>query len=363
MIGTRTYHPPSQNQMLPLPSSTSSGLGLSGMSQTATSINPMQLHTPGLPGIDELELNSIRLDDDVDEIMVVTTAEAGVQKDENDTATMPFSSDLSSLIHLPPQTLEEIVGLSSASDISSPMDHDAAATPPATPAHMMRSTRELQGSQQYSSLHSRSMSVPPFEHRAPTRPAQPQGHATPQPLPSRSLSLFDAPETDSSSLPTASINANFSSSASMITDQLRAFTDSLKSMNDFYDLPFLDLHYFNSGAGNGGMSPQHHDIIDSSAADELRTGLALDLASTQNHGQTVASSSTMAPASVSVGQTLGLNASGMQSSPPSFTTHVPVSSKPTAYHQRGQSVVSPKELLQHSNDNKRKRASWDGGSA
>ena len=140
MIGTRSYHPPSQTpmSMLPGPSLGGSGLGLSGMSQPATGINPMQLHTPSLPGIDELELTSIRLDDsDVDDVMA-TTAEAGVQKDDNDVASLPFGADLSSLIHLPPQTLEEIVGLSSTSDISIQMDQDAAATPPATPAHMSR---------------------------------------------------------------------------------------------------------------------------------------------------------------------------------------------------------------------------------
>jgi hypothetical protein len=30
------------------------------------------------------------------------------------------------------------------------------------------------------------------------------------------------------------------------------------------------------------------------------------------------------------------------------------------FHQRGQSVVCPKDLVLKSGDNKRKRASWDG---
>ena len=33
------------------------------------------------------------------------------------------------------------------------------------------------------------------------------------------------------------------------------------------------------------------------------------------------------------------------------------------HHQRGQSAVSPDDLLLKKNDNKRKRASWDGGAA
>jgi hypothetical protein len=371
MIGTRPYHPPAQSQMnmIPGPSVGGSGLGLSGVTQPATGINPMQLHTPSLPGIDELELTNIRLDDsDVDEVMV-STAEVGVQKDENDTATLPFGADLSSLIHLPPQTLEEIVGLSSTADVQ--MDHDAAATPPATPAQMMRSTRELQNSHQHTSLHSRSMSVPPFEHRPVVpRPVQQQGHATPQPLPSRSLSLFDIqpPEADMSSLPTASLNSSFPASTASISDQLRAFGDSLRSLSDFYDLPFLDLHYYNTCASNGGMSPQHHDIIDSSATNELRTGLALDLAQTQTHGngqlvEGVSGCAGLGSASASVSPAVGVNASGMQA-PPGFGAYVSSPSRPVGCHQRNQSAVSPKELLlQRGSDNKRKRASWDGGAA
>jgi hypothetical protein len=65
------------------------------------------LHTPGLPDIDE----SVAVN--LDESMVPTTVEINVQKNDNE-LDLFGGSILSSLIHLPSQTMEEVAGLSTA---------------------------------------------------------------------------------------------------------------------------------------------------------------------------------------------------------------------------------------------------------
>lgn len=350
IFGARTHQP--QGSMNPYSelslSHNSAGLGLSGMGQQAASINPMQLHTPSLPGIDELA--AISLDDDDEPMITSTTAEVGVQKDDTDASPL-FDSDLSSLIHLPPQTLEEIAGLSS--DVSEHMEQELAATPPATPAHSGRVSRELH-SNQYSSLHNRSMSVPPFE-RVPVRPPPAPGHATPHPPPIRSLSLFDIPPFSHDSLshdadPTSPLHSNPSQSNSSHANNLQPssffntsfINDSFKSL-DLSDLLFLDLH-----APGGDMT--HHDIIDTTV-DETRGGQALDLAQTQTQGMASA-----ALKGLSTGLLSGLapNTSAL----PLFETIGRAAG--SVHHHRGQSAVSPKDLLLSASDNKHKRASWDG---
>lgn len=319
----------------------SGGLNLSGMSQAgpSTSINPMHLHTPSLAGIDELELMAISLDDFDDEPMMTSsttnstnTAEVGVQKDDSETALLD-AVDLSSLIHLPPQTLEEIAGLTAESSVQ--MESEAAATPPATPLHSGRTARELHTSgNQYSSFHSRSMSVPPFERERATQRPIPQGLATPQPGPTRSLSLFDMPttqaETEQTPMTMNSAQASlFSLSSTMTGDQLKAIGADLS------DLVFLDLqHRFES------VMPTH-DLMDP-LAEETRKGLALDLARTPVHPVHPGHSANFV-----------------------FSSNAPLTpsagAKPFTHH-RGQSAISPKDLqLQSGSDNKRKRASWDGG--
>ena len=113
-----------------------------------------------------------------------------------------------------------------------------------------------------------------------------------------------------------------------------------------YDLPFLDLHYYNTAQGL--QDTEHGDATQAQA---------LDLAQSK---------------------TLSLS----QQLPPTLVQHIPMfanwqnalseaaaagsrvaaaAAAGHAQHQRGQSVVSPQDLLLTKGDNKRKRSSWDGG--
>lgn len=110
----------------------------------------------------------------------------------------------------------------------------------------------------------------------------------------------------------------------------------LGDAGDAFTLPFLDLHYFQNGAGagannstgnagNGSLGP---------VETEARQGAALDLARTNPAVQ----------AKVGEGAPM----------PPR-----------ERMHHRGMSAVSPQDLLLNKGgcgDNKRKRASWDGRS-
>lgn len=328
IFGSRTYQP-----LPPMVGFTGMGLGLSGIQQQElTAINPMQLHTPGLQDIDEL--GAISLNDD--EPMLPASPVAA-------SASVPhgYDTELSSLVHLPPQTLEEVAGLNS--DLSSSMDQESAATPPATPSHMGRASRELHSSSSYGSLHSRSMSVPPFE-RMITRPTVPQGHATPQPGPARSLSSFDVPPlfNDSHTYPSTATHPeqlnNLLSNSFLNTAM---FNDSFKSL-DLSDLVFLDLHapiqeLSHVGPLEDGMG-------------ETRNGLALDLAQTHS----------TAGVGLSVGTTpmQGLAQSSMES----ISMPLIVDQLGRPHHQRvhSQMSVAPRDLLL-SHDSRQKRASWDGG--
>ncbi|TDL26941.1 hypothetical protein BD410DRAFT_800034 [Rickenella mellea] len=352
IFGARTHQPQAHSHMnfasltaLSHQSGLGLGLGLSGMTQPAAGINPMQLHTPGLPGIDELELSNIQLEDHVekDEVMS-STADVGVQKDDSESAASLAFADLSSLIDLPPQTLEEIAGLNN-SNLSNDLEQEMAETPPATPVKRSRSPRDLANMggqhQHYPSIHSRSLSVPPSEHRTMPPPRPGQHHTEPLPTIPRSLSQYDATHDAETSLLQAS---SFLAGAASSLDALRP--------SSLYDLQFLDLHYPGSAA-----FPQHHEIIDSPAT-ESRHGQALDLAHPAPHVHAHAHSAYS-----------HVFSPGFPHAPPSTAfaapprARTPTLTRPHSLHQRGQSAVSPKDLLgrKGSNDNKRKRVSWDGG--
>lgn len=340
IFGARTHQPL-------LPMSAYTGLGLSGIHDQPASINPMQLHTPSLPGIDELA--AIRLDDDEPMIAPSSSADVSLHKEKSD-SSLSYDTDLSSLITLPPQTMEEIVGLSSD---ASQMDSESAVTPPATPALGGRSSRELHNTSNnnsYSSLHSRSMSVPPFE-RAVTRPPPPAGHATPQPAPTRSLSLFDVPpliqDSDSvSSLHSSQMPHSPSNALNSSYFSTSFINDSFKSL-DLSDLIFLDLHAPSLDLGN-------HE---SSTTDESsRKGQALDLAHMDE---------SLPPSS---SQMMKVD-SGIAS--PVYQMDTIGRSAGTHHRVQSQTAVSPKDLFLNYNCNgnsesasgtKNKRASW-GGSA
>ncbi|KZT30302.1 hypothetical protein NEOLEDRAFT_1084142 [Neolentinus lepideus HHB14362 ss-1] len=290
IFGTRA-HQPLQSNYGPgfgfgVAGSSGAGLGLSGMQ---TSVHPMQLHTPSLPGIDEIELAAISLDDRPE-------------------APAPDVEDLASY-RLPRQTLEEIVGLS----------QDMHATPPATPVNPPRALRTEGGHHLGSSTHNRSVSVPPTEHRSMLRPTQ------------------SHPATKALSTPTRHFASFFEAEGQLADEQRPAMHASSSppdawrlSMANDRDVPFLDLHYYNSHG-----APE--STVDSAV---VRQGQALDLAQPFR---------SLAPA-----QPFGTHA-------PS-TSSTSFASRPHTLHHRGQSAVSPQDLmLNHGNENKRKRASWDGG--
>lgn len=300
----------------------SAGLGLSGMQPPPS----LQMRTPALPGIDEIELTSITLDDhDVVEDAMEETLDTAVPKDDQDGMSL---QDLSSF-GLHSQSLDELVGLT----------QEIHATPPGTP---VTTSRPMRGSMHMSASHNRSVSVPPSEHRSPMPRAAQTQLLKPKPLltPTRSLSLMDLiPLHDDETLP--------SSHSPFQPPQASSSTDTWRPPGDNYDLPFLDLHYYTS-TNNGGVPDAADGNPDTSqhSVDHARQGQALDLA------QSFAGPSSK----------LGL--------PPSLAQHIPFLSQSaggtppvrmSSMHHRGQSAVSPQDLLlRKGSDNKRKRSSWDG---
>ena len=184
------------------------GLGLSGMQPQhhqppqppPAGLHPMQLHTPALPGIDELELTAITLHDGEPAAAAVRGSrieesdamdedmrgalELGLGLDAGDVPPLPLPhpmddyADPAAGIGLPRQTLEEIIGLSSsASSAGSSLhrrgrerefdereedaDHEIVDTPPSTPVR----PRARGGGAVAQQQHNRSLSVPPPEHR------------------------------------------------------------------------------------------------------------------------------------------------------------------------------------------------------
>lgn len=326
IFGTRGHQPQNQGGYTAMNGLPFSGLGLSGMTQQPpppTSINPIQLHTPMLPGIDEIELSSISLDDHVenDDNMIDAT-NLNINKAPPQLDMDPDMSQLKAMI----QNLNDI-----GTDISS---HDMTLNPPDTPVRASRPLREVGEQHQYSGNHNRSSSVPPSEHRVPlppTRAHQLYTHVMPMP-PMRSFSQasHDA------------LNGHFG----MLPQGLPPNSGNpnmLKAAGDPHTLSFLDMHYFNSGVG---MSALHHEIENLGTSDS-RHGQALDLA--QTHSVSSVPHFAAQPATVSPTQLLNsLNAAA---------------SRPYVNHTRVQSAISPKDLLLNSsNENKRKRVSWDGTS-
>ncbi|KDQ50602.1 hypothetical protein JAAARDRAFT_186063 [Jaapia argillacea MUCL 33604] len=319
IFGTRTHQPQHQSYSAGFGSFETVGLGLSGMQQQQQSagIHPMQLHGSGLPGIDELELTAISLNDH-DEPDGSMEDSIDMSEHKDDSAAGPSLADLSAF-SLPPQTMEEIAGLS----------QEFNPTPPATP---VSSARPMRGEAHHSSMHSRSVSVPPFEHRPAPRTSQTMSSAKAPTTPTRSLSFFDSILTHGDE---PLLRGAYVPSVSPAVDPWKASGDR--------DVPFLDLHYYSSALhGAGGLASYG---LENDPA-EMRQGQALDLAQ-----------------SYTSLKTLNLPASLTQHIPP-MSSGIGGSSSAgrQSLHHRVQSAVSPQDLLlNHSADNKRKRASWDGG--
>jgi hypothetical protein len=249
------------------------------------------MHTPALPGIDEIELAAINLNDGEPEVDLDTPMDAVERKP----SCQPRP-------RLPPPQAQNGFGVVPEEILDLDVQQSAPGTPVRT--EHMPSQQQQQHQQQQHLQQSRSLSVPPPEHRF-------LPHALAPPLtPSRSLSL------DLAGLS----GGNGSSSA----EPALMIHHGLGDAGDAFALPFLDLHYFqNTGTA---VHP------------EARQGLALDLACV----------SSAVPTKV-VGGTGNCSA--------------PMPRE--RMHHRGMSAVSPQDLVLNKGscgDNKRKRASWDGGS-
>ena len=321
IFGART-HQPQQTFYGPGFGFGTPGLGLSGVQQPS-SMHPMQIHTPALPGIDEIELASITLNDQADvPASASTTGEIGIQKDDTETS-LNMASTLE-LFAIPPHNMDDMVDL-------------ARSTPPATPlsaSRLMRHPSHVHSS----ASHGRSISVPPSEPRsAGARSTQVPPHSQSVITTTRSLPFFDA-------LP----HHTSDSAALHATGDAQSSVDLWKpSSNDFHNLPFLDLHYYSGSHSADG----HHDTGSGATDTTSRQGQALDLA---RSNMSLRSAPPTAPYS-SVNQALQTaQALLVETAQESTTTRQP--------HQRGMSFVSPQDLqLRKASDNKRKRASWDGG--
>lgn len=324
IFGART-HQPQQSYYSPGFGFGTPGLGLSGMQQPSD-MHSMQLHTSALPGIDEIELASITLNDQVEvPASAPATGEVGVEKEDAETSLTL------ELFAIAPHNMDDMVDL-------------AHSTPPATPLTTSRSMRPL--SHVHSSIsHGRSISVPPSEPRSTmARSTQVQTHSQPVIITTRSLPFFDAlphHPSESAALHTAA--------------DLQSGIDLSKpsALNEFHNLPFLDLHYYSGSHSVDG----HHDAS-SGTTDASRQGQALDLArsnmSLRSAPPTTAYSSVTQ--ALQTAQALLLETAQEVGASPCTVARPP--------HQRGMSFVSPQDLqLRKVNDNKRKRASWDGGAS
>lgn len=355
IFGARTHQPSGPSRMDYGPGF-GFGLGLEDAHPSSV------LHTPNLPGIDEIELTNITLNDPHESDQELPVAMSVEDPSQTLSSASPSDMGSSSVTSpalalqdsFPGLALDELVGIPSSDPADEALGQDAVDvtpdtshhdTPPATPAHGYRmSARASTGT----SAHHRSISVPPSEHRAfmPPRTGQSQAvsprakqkylMATPTraafgalPLPPTSVPLPpDTPALSASPWPYAAL-ADYST----------------------YQVPYLDLQYYHTN--DAQMLPNMASTNDSLP---LRAQ-ALDLA------QTLAR--TMTPQATNSAKPFCIPPSLMQLVSDSASSVGNAHSRmQSSNHHRGQSVasVSPQDLeLRKGNDNKRKRASWDGG--
>ncbi|EKM52488.1 uncharacterized protein PHACADRAFT_260934 [Phanerochaete carnosa HHB-10118-sp] len=351
----------------------SMGLGLEGAQQSV-------LRTPALPGIDEIELTSISLNDPLpnekDDMPMALEEVVNSSMVSSPPPPDATSANIEVQDAFQPLSLDDIVGMPPEPDGSSSQlhvteEHDTShhITPPATPVNTFRaSTRTQTGL----ALQHRSVSVPPSEHRAfqpprrsgqsqmtspkakyksllmtPTRtvfavprlPAHVVSSPTSVPVPPPPISPPQPPPMSRPPPP---------AHVSPVPTLAPHMWPPAEAENN--DLPFLDLHYFSS---NDFLS-----MSDAFSAGSLQLGaqaldLARALAPPPSQGAGAAGHKQMCIAPSLVQPMLpngGVGGGGFK------TVHA---------HHRGQSataVVSPQDLfVRRGNDNKRKRASWDGG--
>ena len=327
IFGARSHH-----QQPPYGSSLGfgSGLGLSGVQHST--VHPMQLHTPALPGIDEIELAGINLNDHDD---ISCDPARGVVD------AVILKSEAKVSMAVPSHSQYDLQGLDELVDLN-----ELHTTPPCTPLNTSRPLRESSTSQNLSSSHGRSFSVPPSEARSGTsRPAQVHTASQPQMPSTRAIPLYHSLSQNHIDPPHFLTHAQ----AHTLMPSASSFaTDEPLTPNDLYGLRFLDLNYSNAAGGMG----QFDSPVSKLESESFRQGQILDLA--QPH-PTVKSFGAL-------GASSGQNQI-MSQVPQAFDTgQPPMPGRSLSLHHRGQSAVSPQDLLfRKGNDNKRKRASWDGG--
>ncbi|KAJ8075732.1 hypothetical protein PM082_021362 [Marasmius tenuissimus] len=367
------------------------GLGLSGIGPS-TGINPMQLHTPALPGIDEIELTGITLDDnvskDVDDsgigidmdvlhVHSPTTKEDGLHK--------PLPPPHPSQFHLPPPRPQSVMS-DTRLDFDDLVDMSGEAhTPPGTPLSPSRQARKRPVN--YNNHLSRSFSVPPGERHQistpPSRPTQQQSVSQPDVLSDRRLffrsdahisqddSLMSASPSSrhhhphqAESSPSPLLNSmhnppSFSSLflASASQGQLNSHPPPFGADHGIdNNLPFLDLHY-----GGMGMAPPPpmDESQNSRQALDLAQSIASSLTKPGTPSVLVGQASTPAPAPATTRVFRGRTSLPTPRPMPAPTIS-PAGRILSSNHHRGQSAVCPQDLMIRSEGNKRKRASWDG---
>ncbi|KAI6030192.1 hypothetical protein EDC04DRAFT_102613 [Pisolithus marmoratus] len=341
IFGARTHQPQQQTYYGPLGTP---GLGLSGGVQQPPGMRSIPMHTSALPGIDEIELASITLNDQV-EIQrdpASAVSEIEVQKDDKETSLSVAAS----------LDLFGIASQSSGMDDIVDLTHS---TPPATPLDVARPLRP----HAHAHHNGRSISVPPSEARlnGPSRSQQHvHEHSQPPVSTTRSLPFFDTltsppPLHAPSHHPHGNSTDTTTTAASNAAPSSTADTWRSSNQLDIHDLPFLDLHYYYNHVHEGG----DHEC-GSGSADTSRQGQALDLArSNTSLRSTPAISSSSSSSSYSSAVSHELQAAQ------ALVVNTGFSSARMTHH-RGTSFVSPQDLqLSKANDNKRKRASWDGG--
>ncbi|ESK91491.1 meiotically up-regulated 152 protein [Moniliophthora roreri MCA 2997] len=386
------------------------GLGLSGMGSSA-GINPMQLHTPALPGIDEIQLTGITLDDHhnggdapvEDSGIDVDILDLDIHSPKDSHSHQQHHNK--HLSHLPQRSQSVMSETRLNLDDLVDMSGEAHITPPGTP--LTQSTRQLRKRSlnygQYSSSHGRSISVPPGEKNPPARPPQIH-HASSQPdvLTDRRVfrSNMPSPVTIPNALDTVTPHqpqeqtiipspirhnppsfsslflAQVSQSAQTATNLANAGEASSQAA-DMNHVPFLDLHY----GGMNMMPPpmdesqnyrQALDLAQSLASSVPKVGTPTGFAMSGS-GNDMANPTPLSGRRVvstnGVNAVTGINGiapnhvtrgRGMASAPPPPPQiSSPGRIMPAHGHHRGQSAVNPQDLMLRS-DNKRKRASWDG---
>jgi len=295
IFGTRTHQPPVSVDYGP-----GFGFGAAGAAAgLGLALHPLQMHTPALPGIDEIELAAINLNDAEPDVDIDTPMDAVERKP----SCQPRP-------RLPPPQAQNGFGMVPEEILDLEVHQSAPGTPVRTERPLPQQQQHQQHLQQ-----SRSLSVPPPEHRF-----LPNALAPPL-TPSRSLDL------DLAGLS----GGNGSSGA----EHGLMMHHGLGDAGDAFALPFLDLHYFqNNSGGVNSLAGATGTAVHT----EARQGLALDLACVSSAVHT---------------KVVGGAGNGGAPMPRE------------RMHHRGMSAVSPQDLVLNKGscgDNKRKRASWDGGS-